>query len=222
MFTTGRALEDDTIPEARAEMTLVTVIDQDEVVRLGVAAALHGSDRFRVTAVHAEADETLATRGLVLLGARAMAAHERTPLVRRLVDVGATVVLHTADERPVPLRAAIAEGASGVALRRDGVTGLLGTMRIALAGRLGFSSPFAEQLCSDRDLAARLSAREADVLECLSDGLTHRQAARRLGIDEETVKTHLKSVRAKYIALGRSVTNVGTLKREARKDGWLL
>jgi DNA-binding NarL/FixJ family response regulator len=122
----------------------------------------------------------------------------------------------------VPLRAAIADGASGVALRRDGVAGLVATMHTVLAGRLAFSSPYAEQLCSDRDLAARLSAREADVLVCLSDGLTHRQAARRLGIDEETVKTHLKSVRAKYVALGRSVTNVGTLKREARKDGWLL
>ena len=222
MFTTGRALEDQTIPDARAETTLVTVIDQDEVVRLGVVAALHSADGFRAHGVHAEVDDVPAARGLILLGARAMAAHETSPAVRRLVAGGATVVLHTADERPVPLRAAIAEGASGVALRRDGVVGLLGTMRTALGGRLGFSSPYAEQLCSDRDLAARLSAREADVLECLSDGLTHRQAARRLGIDEETVKTHLKSVRAKYIALGRSVTNVGTLKREARKDGWLL
>lgn len=221
MVTPSRALDAHTIPDARTETTLVTVIDQDEVVRLGVVAALHSSDSFRAATVHAEVDDAPA-RGVILLGARAMAAHEAGPVVRRLVAAGATVVLHTADERPVPLRAAIAEGASGVALRRDGVAGLLGTMRTALTGRLAFSSAYAEQLCSDRDLAARLSAREADVLECLSDGLTHRQAARRLGIDEETVKTHLKSVRAKYLALGRPVTNVGTLKREARKDGWIL
>lgn len=222
MVTTSRALDEQAIPAARAETTLVTVIDQDEVVRLGVVAALHGSDGFRTAAAHPEIDDVPTARGLVLLGARAMAAHESSSVIRRLVAAGATVVLHTADERPVPLRAAIAEGACGIALRRDGVAGLLETMRAAHGGRLGFSSEYAEQLCTDRDLAARLSAREADVLECLSDGLTHRQAARRLGIDEETVKTHLKSVRAKYVALGRSVTNVGTLKREARKDGWIL
>lgn len=222
MITLEQTLEQEAIPETRAETTMVTIIDQDEVVRLGVVAALQGADGFIASGVHAEPQEVPATRGFVLLGSRALAAHEARPTIRRLAAGGATIVLHSADERPVPLRAAIAEGVSGVALRRDGVAGLLATMRAAAAGRLAFSSPHAERLCTDRDVAARLSAREADVLECLADGLTHRQAARRLGIDEETVKTHLKSVRAKYMALGRSVTNVGTLKREARKDGWLL
>lgn len=220
MWTTDRALTD-VIPDARTETTLVTVIDQDEVVRLGVVAALGATAEFTAGAVHAESQDAPPVRGLVLLGSRAAAAHEARPAVRRLAAGGATVILHSADERPIPLRAAIAEGASGIALRCDGVAGLVTTMQLALAGRLAFSSPYAERLCTDRDIAARLSAREADVLVCLADGLTHRQAARRLGIDEETVKTHLKSVRAKYMALGRAVTNVGTLKREARADGWL-
>lgn len=221
MLKVERAAEDPAIPDARTETTLVTVIDQDEVVRLGVLAALQMSTGFAPSGAHADARDAAGVRGLVLLGSRAAAAHEARPVVRRLTSGGATVILHSADERPIPLRAAIAEGASGIALRCDGVAGLISTLNTALAGRLGFSSAYAEQLCTDRDAAARLSARESDVLECLADGLTHRQAARRLGIDEETVKTHLKSVRAKYVALGRPVTNVGTLKREARKDGWL-
>lgn len=221
MWTVELALEENIVPETRAELTFVTVIDEDEVVRLGVIAALRASTEFCPGTVHADPHDVPSARGLVLLGSRAAAAHEARPSVRRLSSGGATVVLHSADERPIPLRAAIAEGASGIALRRDGVAGLLSTLETARAGSLAFSSPYAEKLCTDRDVAARLSAREADVLVCLSDGLTHRQAARRLGIDEETVKTHLKSVRSKYMPLGRSVTNVGTLKREARADGWL-
>ncbi|BBH17173.1 DNA-binding response regulator [Nocardioides baekrokdamisoli] len=222
MFALERTLTADIIPASRTETTLVTVVDQDEVVRLGVVAALRAAEGFTASAALAQADEVIVGRGLILLGARAMSAHEARPAVRSLTAGGATVILHSADERPVPLRSAIAEGASGVALRRDGIAGLLSTMRAVLAGRLAYSSQHAERLCTERDLAARLSARESDVLACLSDGLTHRQAARRLGIDEETVKTHLKSVRAKYMSLGRAVTNVGTLMREARTDGWLV
>lgn len=221
MLTLEQVLDVAAVPPARTEATLVTVIDKDEVVRLGVVAALRASDGFVASAASADAAGA-ARGGLVVLGARAMSAHEAAPAVRQLTGGGATVILHSADERPVPLRAAIAEGATGVALRRDGIAGLVSTLRAALAGNLAFSSPHAEMLCTGRDLAARLSARESDVLECLADGLTHRQAARRLGIDEETVKTHLKSVRAKYMALGRTVTNVGTLMREARTDGWLV
>lgn len=220
MLTLEQVLDVAGIPTARTEAKLVTVIDKDEVVRLGVVAALRASDGFVASAAAADA-EGFSGAGLVVLGARAMAAHKARAAIRQLVAAGATVILHSADERPVPLRAAIAEGASGIALRRDGIAGLIATLRAAVDGPLAFSSSHADMLCTSRDLAARLSARESEVLECLADGLTHRQAARRLGIDEETVKTHLKSVRAKYMALGRPVTNVGTLMREARSDGWL-
>jgi DNA-binding NarL/FixJ family response regulator len=221
MFTLEKIAVGDIVPRARTDTTLVTVVETDEVVCLGVVAALAESTDFTPVAVHGDVQEVETTVGLVLLGVPASGAHDSVPAVRHLVESGATVVIHSADEHPVPLRMAIAGGAAGIALHRDGIDGLTSVMHASLAGRLGFSSPYAEQLCCERELAARLSAREADVLECLSDGLTHRQAARRLGIDEETVKTHLKSVRAKYMTLGRAVTNVGTLMREARNDGWL-
>ncbi|WP_405977514.1 helix-turn-helix transcriptional regulator [Streptomyces sp. NBC_00158] len=49
--------------------------------------------------------------------------------------------------------------------------------------------------------AAALSARERQVLRLVADGLTHDQAARRLGISRHTVDTYVKRVRAK-LALG--------------------
>jgi DNA-binding NarL/FixJ family response regulator len=209
------------VPQPRTEPTPVTVMEDDEVVRIGLAAVLGSSPEYDPVAVEAAAPRMPPTRGLLLVGATAGHAHDAVDAIRHFAGTGASVILHTADEHPIPLRNALAEGASGVALHRDGVAGLLDVMHAVERGELGFSSEYAQQLCNDRNVAARLSAREADVMICLADGLTHRQVARRLGIDEETVKTHLKSVRAKYMALGRAVTNVGTLNREARSDGWI-
>ena len=42
--------------------------------------------------------------------------------------------------------------------------------------------------------ATALSAREKEVLACLVDGLQNKQIARRLGISEKTVKTHLTNI----------------------------
>ncbi|MFE3717761.1 response regulator transcription factor [Streptomyces cyaneofuscatus] len=45
--------------------------------------------------------------------------------------------------------------------------------------------------------AGGLSSREEQVLEFIAAGLTHAQAARRLGISQHTVDTHVKRIRAK-------------------------
>jgi DNA-binding NarL/FixJ family response regulator len=42
-----------------------------------------------------------------------------------------------------------------------------------------------------------LTQRERDVLECLGEGLSNQQIARRLGVGEATVKTHVSRVLTK-------------------------
>jgi DNA-binding CsgD family transcriptional regulator len=49
-----------------------------------------------------------------------------------------------------------------------------------------------------------LSAREAEVLSLAADGLTNQQIAKRLGLGEETVKTHLKRITRKLGAYNRA------------------
>jgi FixJ family two-component response regulator len=55
----------------------------------------------------------------------------------------------------------------------------------------------AAQTAERRKLLDRLTIRERQVLECLSDGLMNKQAAARLGIVEKTVKVHRASGLAK-------------------------
>ena len=49
-------------------------------------------------------------------------------------------------------------------------------------------------------------------------GLTEEISDR---VAESTVKEHLKAVPAKYVGLGRPVSNAHSLVREARRDGWI-
>lgn len=204
----------------------VAVLDNQEVVRDGVAAAVarHAAE-LRMTGEYAAVAEVdLASPGpdaLVLdlyLGRDDDVVLDHIPTLCAWAGV---VVLHTAEEKPVPLRRALALGVHGVVLKNDGTEALVEVVRQALAGEFVCSSLLAEALVSDADLVPRLTAREVEVLSNLRDGLTQRQVGSRLQVAEETVRAHLKSVRAKYVDARRDVTNAGSLVREAGRDGWI-
>ena len=144
-----------------------------------------------------------------------------TPWIPRLVAWGAPVLLCTSSEFPVPVRQAVAAGASGLVLKSDPFDALLAGVLEVAAGGFACSSTLARALLTDPALAAALSDRELDVVRGLDDGLTYAQIARRHEIATDTVKDHLKSVRRRYVALGRDISNSHSLVREARRDGWL-
>jgi DNA-binding NarL/FixJ family response regulator len=207
-------------------MLTVAVLDNQEVVRDGVAAAVHRHrDELELTgsygAVH---DVDLATAGpdvLVLdlyLGRDDVLVLDHIPA---LVGWAGVVVLHTAEEKPVPLRRALALGVHGVILKNDGTEALISVIRSAAEGDFVCSSVVAEALISDQSLAPRLTGREVEVLVNLRDGLTQRQVGSRMKVAEETVRAHLKSIRGKYVEAERGVTNSASLVREAGRDGWI-
>lgn len=144
-----------------------------------------------------------------------------TPWIQRLVDWGTKVLLHTSVELAVPLRDAVSAGAAGLSLKADGLDSLYNSTCAVADGEFACSSPLAQALVSDPELIARLSQREREVVSGLDDGLTQQQIARRMHVEPSTVKEHLKSVRHKYLALGRTITNSHSIVREAKRDGWV-
>jgi DNA-binding NarL/FixJ family response regulator len=204
----------------------VAVLDNQEVVRDGVAAAVarHSDELTMAESYTAIGEVDLAGEGpdvLVLdlyLGRDDESVLEHVPALTAWAGV---VVLHTAEEKPVPLRRAVALGVHGIALKNDGTESLVDVVRRALDGDFVCSSVVAEALVSDEATTPRLTAREVEVLSNLRDGLTQRQVGSRLHVAEETVRAHLKSVRAKYMEAEREVTNTGSLVREAGRDGWI-
>lgn len=143
------------------------------------------------------------------------------PSIAALLELGSHVVLHTAAERPVQLRAAVAAGATGLALKNDGLDALAAVVTQAADGEFVCSSLLADALLTDPTLTPHLTTREIEVLQNIDDGLTQAQVARRLGISEHTVRTHLRTIAVKYVELGREVPNTLRLIREADRDGWL-
>lgn len=206
---------------AVAHVVSVAVVDNHEAIQRGVAAIIEGqpgefsfaggySDPGQLTNGTAELpDVVILDLWLGRDDADSLWAIEPLRLA------GAAVLLHTTEERPVKLRAAVQAGALGLALKSDGEDALLAALRGVAAGEFTCSSELAAALIDDDGRAARLAPREVEVLESLADGLTRDR-----GVTEGTVKTYLARIREKYLALGREVTNATSLVLEAHRDGY--
>ncbi len=204
----------------------VAVVDNHEAARLGVMAyLLTRPDQFSpctgFESLEALSAAPSTPRLIVLdlyLGRDDQPTIDDVPGLR---EAGSAVILFTSEERPVPLRRAVAAGVSGLVLKNDGMAALYQALLAAAKSEFTCSSIVAEALLTEPTLVAAITPREKQVLTGLDQGLSHQQVARRLGIQESTVRSHLKSVREKYMTLGRNVTNTLSLIREADDEGWL-
>lgn len=206
-------------------MITVAVVDNHETVQRGVASLLDDVPaEFRYVGGHPDPGPLLRGEAPVpdvvvldlWLGRDDV---DSVDAIAPLRAAGAAVLLHTSEERPVKLRAAVRAGALGLALKSDGADAFLAALRGVAASEFACSSELAAALLHDPDRAATLAAREIQVLESLADGLTREQVARRLGLSDATIKTYLARVREKYLLLGRDVTNAASMVRESQRDG---
>lgn len=96
------------------------------------------------------------------------------------------------------LREALRLGAAGYLLKRAGQGVLLDSIRAALRGERVLD-PAAAALVPTLgdDPLRRLTPRELEVLELLAEGLSNKAVAKRLGVGEKTVKTHVSSLLGK-------------------------
>lgn len=96
------------------------------------------------------------------------------------------------------LRDALRLGASGYLLKRAGQGVLLDGIRAALRGERPLDPAAAALLPTlQGDPLAGLTPREREVLTLLAEGLSNKALAKRLGVGEKTIKTHVSSVLAK-------------------------
>jgi DNA-binding NarL/FixJ family response regulator len=108
----------------------------------------------------------------------------------------AVLVLTSFSDRPRIL-GAIEAGACGYLLKDVAAEEVAEGIRAAARGESPLDPRAARTILTARaepDPAAELSAREAEVLELLVEGLPNKLIARRLEISEKTVKTHLTAI----------------------------
>jgi DNA-binding NarL/FixJ family response regulator len=190
------------------------IVDDQALVRTGLARILSPADGFRVVAECADGREAVerlpALRpDVVLMDVRmpALDGIAATAELRALDDPLDVLVLTTFGEDEV-LWAAIEAGAAGFVLKDSSAEDLLTAARAVAGGAAWFDPGVAPRLLdryrrvvapAARDAARldRLTEREHHVLRLMARGATNGEIAEALHVAEATVKTHVGSIFAK-------------------------
>jgi two-component system, NarL family, nitrate/nitrite response regulator NarL len=142
--------------------------------------------------------------------------------VAAILAAGPAVLVLSASDQPLAVRAAIRAGAHGYALKNEQADQIRSAIREVAAGRDWISPRLAHILATDNaaDRPA-LSQQETRALQLYATGLPLKSVAKKMGISEETAKQYLKRVRQKYALTGREAPTKLALYHRAVEDGHL-
>jgi DNA-binding NarL/FixJ family response regulator len=181
----------------------VVIADDHGVIRDGLAGVISAQSDMEVvgTAENGEAAVELcrgAAVDVVLMDLEmpVLDGIEATRAIREEQPETTVLVLTSfADVRRIT--SALEAGAAGYLLKDTSADDVLRGIRAAAAGGAPLDPQAARILLEAKDAPdplAGISPRERDVFALLLDGLPNKVIARRLGISEKTVKTHLTSI----------------------------
>jgi DNA-binding NarL/FixJ family response regulator len=189
----------------------VAVVDDQAIIRAGLARILSPADGFEVVAECADGRQAVEelpalSPEVVLMDVRmpALDGVAATAQLRRLDDPLDVLVLTTFGEDEV-LWGAIEAGAAGFVLKDSTAEDLIAAVRAVAGGAAWFDPAVAPRLLeryrrvvvpAARD-AARLDLltdREHDVLRLMARGATNAEIGASLFVAEATVKTHVGSI----------------------------
>jgi DNA-binding NarL/FixJ family response regulator len=203
------------VPLAAVPVALrVLVVDDDDLMRAGLAAVLSSDDSIKV--VGEAADGRQAVAAVLRLGPDVVLMDVRMPHLDGIAatrEIVATaprtrVLILTTFEDDDYIFGALSAGASGFLLKRTRPERLIDAIHTVAAGD-SLLSPSVTRTVIDRmagdpppDPAVRrrlaeLTPRERDVLELVARGLSNAEIAAALAVEESTVKTHMKRILAK-------------------------
>ncbi len=188
--------------------TRILLVDDHPLVRTGVSQLLEDEDDLLLVGDAGSGHEALELArtthpDLILLDLN-MAGMSGVETLKALHAAGITarvVVLTVSDNRD-DLVAALRAGADGYLLKDMEPEALINALRRASRGETvlaeQLTSVLAEALSSGRDVDAaimeQLTARETLILRHISQGLSNKMIARKLGVAEGTVKVHVKGI----------------------------
>ncbi|HEY0715660.1 MAG TPA: response regulator transcription factor [Polyangia bacterium] len=196
----------------------VMIVDDHAVVREGLDAVLGKHDDLQIVASVGNGQEAL-TRAeevkpdVVLLDLRmpdmdGLAVLQE--LQKRHPDI--RVVMLSAQGGDEAIYRALSLGAAGYLLKSARGADLAEGVRQAYRGRLKPSAEVAERL-AERVYYEALSERELQVLRHAAGGASNKEIAAELGVAENTVKNHVKSILAKLQAKDRTEAVTVALRR---------
>jgi DNA-binding NarL/FixJ family response regulator len=187
------------------------IVDDQAIVRAGVARILSPADGFEVVAECADGREAVEelpalSPDVVLMDVRmpALDGIAATAQLRRLDDPLDVLVLTTFGEDEV-LWGAVEAGAAGFVLKDSTAGDLIAAVRAVAGGAAWFDPAVAPRLLEryrrvvapaarDATRLDLLTDREHDVLRLMARGATNAEIGASLFVAEATVKTHVGSI----------------------------
>jgi DNA-binding NarL/FixJ family response regulator len=179
----------------------IVLVDDHSMVLLGLRTLFHRRRGVEVVAYAHAPQEALEAcrehqpRVAVIDYGLAEAEVDGLELCRRLQDEvpGLECVVYTSRDEPGLAQRAFAAGAKGVVSKSESPADLVRAVLLAGRGK-NYISPASAERAYDGD-PGELTRKQVEVLQLLADGLERKQIAERMGIGEETVKTHLAEAR---------------------------
>lgn len=201
-------------------MIRVYLVDDHAVVRQGLRAFLDLQPDIEVVGEASGGDQALVegpaiTPDVVLLDL-VMPEGDGLTALRRFRDAlpSARVLVLSSFGDDANVAAAMRAGAAGYLLKDVDPQALAASIRDVYAGRAALHPDVLARLLRQRAAppASQLTARELEVLVCITEGLANKQIGRRLGITEKTVKTHVSSILGKLGVQDRTEAAVAAIR----------
>jgi DNA-binding NarL/FixJ family response regulator len=206
-------------------MIRVVLVDDQAIVRAGVARILGPDDGFEVVAECADGDEVVKTveaarPDVVLMDIRMPRVDglEATRRLNELDEPPPVLVLTTFDEDEV-LWGAIEAGAAGFVLKDASASDLIAAATSVSSGGAWFDKAVTPRVLAayrttvvrgerERQRIDQLTERETEVLRSMARGATNTEIAAALHLSEATVKTHVGNIFTKLDVRDRAAAIV--------------
>ncbi|QCQ93145.1 response regulator [Rhodococcus sp. SGAir0479] len=203
-------------------MISVLLVDDHLVVRAGLRALLDSQPDIDVVGEADTGEDAVAIAverapDVVMMDLALGAGIDGVEAIRRIRSArhDQPVLVFTTYDTDADVVRALDAGAIGYLLKDSAPQDIFGALRDAVAGRSALSPPVASRVLDRmRRPDQALTAREAELLTLLAEGLTNKELGKRLFISEATVKTHLAHIYAKLGVDSRAAAVSIALRRE--------
>lgn len=198
------------------------IIDDHPIVRQGIKAALNSQADFEIAGEADNADDAISgvemlDPDIVLLDIRLKGTRSGVEVANALKEVRPDLkiaVLTNHAQEPY-LRAMVKAGVDGYLLKDTPPSQIVDALRMVLEGRNVYSENINTNLVVGylkSEGSGDLTAREAEVLQLIADGLSNDMVGQKLGIGQKAVQLHLSRVYSKLGVSGRTEAIVQAAK----------
>jgi DNA-binding NarL/FixJ family response regulator len=183
-----------------SEQIRIVIVDDHEVVRVGLRRMLARSEDFEVVGLAADGKEAMAVidscRPDVLLLDLNLPGIHGLDLIPKIVERAwaPRILILTVHEEEEMVIKAVRAGAQGYVLKQCSRAELEGAIRTVASGGQHFDPVVVRALLREKGEADGddlLTKRELEILELVSEGLTNRAIAEQLYLSVDTIKGHL-------------------------------